>query len=159
MLNFNNKKKSENDFGYISLPATDFNSLLADGKIVKTEIGGFNNGNSINLVAGGKDTNINLNEAGGQQVAWLTRTSLSFYKDTNNKIHVNFYDSVNQYAFSAPTEDIILIDDEASGKASLQLHSTTDGSTHRYWLGKMRIINDKNAYKNSLQKPLLLTNG
>ncbi len=122
MLNFNNKK-SENNFGYISLPATNFNSLLADGKIVKTELGGFNNGNSINLVAGGKDTSINLNEAGGQQVAWLTRTSLSFYKDTNNKIHVNFYDSVNQYAFSAPTGDIILTDDEASGKASLQLRN------------------------------------
>lgn len=158
MLNFNTKT-NKNNFGYISLPATDFNTLLTDGKIVKTELGGFNNNNSINLVAGGKDTNISLNEAGGQRVAWLTRTSLSFYKDTNNKIHVNFYDSVNQYAFSSPTDDIILTDDEASGKASLQLYSKTNGEGRRYWLGKLRIINDKNVYKKFSTKTINVDQG
>lgn len=150
MLNFNN---SAPKFGTISLPKTNFHTLLANGKVARTEIGGFNTWNNVYLKAGGKDTRINANE-GVDGVANLTKTALTFYEDSEGKIRINYVDT----SLEKPASDsnlygeIVLTDDEANGVSSLQLHSTQDGASRRYWLGKLRITNGERTFKDFSNK-------
>lgn len=150
MLNFNN---SAPKFGTISLPKTNFHTLLANGKVARTEIGGFNTWNNVYLKAGGKDTRINANE-GVDGVANLSKTALTFYEDSEGKIRINYVDT----SLEKPASDskrygeIVLTDDEANGVSSLQLHSTQDGASRRYWLGKLRITNGERTFKDFSNK-------
>lgn len=152
MLNFNNVKKNDN-WGTISLPKTNFHTLLANGKVARTEIGGFNTWNNVYLKAGGKDTRINGNES-VDGVANLTKTSLTFYEDSEGKIHVVYVDTSLEKPASDSSRygEIVLTDNEANGVSSLQLHSTQDGAPRRYWLGKLRITNGERAFKDFSNK-------
>lgn len=146
MLNFNNTNPK---FGTISLPKTNFKTLLSDGKIVTTEIGGFNKENNVYLMAGGNDTQIFANSNSDQSVDCLTRTSLTFYKDSKDLVHVYFVDTFNESPCSDSSRygEWTLTEEEANGTASLKLHSTTDGNYRRYWLGKLRFASDERVYK------------
>lgn len=150
MLNFNNAKPK---FGTISLPKTNFHTLLANGKVARTEIGGFDTWNNVYLKAGGKDTRINANE-GVDGVANLTKTSLTFYEDSEGKVHIVYVDTSLEKPASDSNRygEIVLTDDEANGVSSLQLHSTQDGATRRYWLGKLRITNGERTFKDFSNK-------
>lgn len=150
MLNFNN---SAPKFGTISLPKTNFHTLLANGKVARTEIGGFNTWNNVYLKAGGKDTRINANE-GVDGVANLTKTALTFYEDSEGKIRINYVDTSLEKPASDSNRygEIVLTDDEANGVSSLQLHSTQDGAPRRYWLGKLRITNGERTFKDFSNK-------
>lgn len=150
MLNFNN---SAPKFGTISLPKTNFHTLLANGKVARTEIGGFNTWNNVYLKAGGKDTRINANE-GVDGVANLSKTALTFYEDSEGKIRINYVDTSLEKPASDSNRygEIVLTDDEANGVSSLQLHSTQDGASRRYWLGKLRITNGERTFKDFSNK-------
>lgn len=152
MLNFNNVKENDN-WGTISLPKTNFHTLLANGKVARTEIGGFNTWNNVYLKAGGKDTRINGNES-VDGVANLTKTSLTFYEDSEGKIHVVYVDTSLEKPASDSSRygEIVLTDNEANGVSSLQLHSTQEGASRRYWLGKLRITNGERAFKDFSNK-------
>ena len=150
MLNFNNATPK---FGTISFPKTNFHELLANGKVARTEIGGFDTWNNVYLKAGGADTRINGNE-GVEGVANLTKTALTFYEDSEGKVRINYVDT----SLAKPASDsnrygeIVLTDDEANGTSSIQLHSTQNGAGRRYWLGKLRITNGERTFKDFSNK-------
>ena len=150
MLNFNN---AEPKFGTISFPKTNFHELLAGGKVARTEIGGFDTWNNMFLKAGGADTRINGNE-GIDGVANLTKTSLTFYEDSEGKVRINYVDTSLEKPASDSNRygEIVLTDDEANGTSSIQLHSTQNGATRRYWLGKLRVTNGERTYKDFSSK-------
>ncbi len=139
--------------GSITLPKTNFHELLAGGKVARTETGGYNAWCNIYLKAGGKDVQIADNQK-DQSLACLTRTSLTFYEDSEGKVHVRFLDTLLEKPASDSTRygEIVLTDDEANGTASIQLHSTRDGQTRRYWLGKLRITNGERTFKDFSNK-------
>ncbi len=145
MLNFNNATPK---FGTISFPKTNFHELLANGKVARTEIGGFDTWNNVYLKAGGADTRINGNE-GVEGVANLTKTSLTFYEDSEGKVRINYVDTSLEKPVSDSSRygEIVLTDDEANGTSSIQLHSTQNGAGRRYWLGKLRITNGERTFK------------
>lgn len=145
MLNFNNATPK---FGTISFPKTNFHELLANGKVARTEIGGFDTWNNVFLKAGGADTRINGNE-GVEGVANLTKTSLTFYEDSEGKVRINYVDTSLEKPASDSNRygEIVLTDDEANGTSSIQLHSTQNGAGRRYWLGKLRITNGERTFK------------
>lgn len=146
MLNFGNT-------GTISLPKTNFHTLLANGKVATTEIGGYNSWNNVYLKAGEKDTKINGNES-TQVIANLTKTALTFYEDSEGKVHVVYVDTSLEKPASDSSRygEIVLTDDEANGTSSLQLHSTQKGVTRHYWLGKLRITNGERTFKDFSNK-------
>lgn len=139
--------------GSITLPKTNFHELLAGGKIARTETGGYNAWCNIWLKAGGKDVQIANNQS-DQSLACLTRTSLTFYEDSEGKVHVVYVDTSLEKPISDSSRygEIILTDDEANGTSSIQLHSTQDGQTRRYWLGKLRITNGERTFKDFSNK-------
>lgn len=139
--------------GSITLPKTNFHELLAGGKVARTETGGYNAWCNIYLKAGGKDVQIANNQK-DQSLACLTRTSLTFYEDSEGKVHVRFLDTLLEKPASDSSRygEIVLTDDEANGTASIQLHSTQDGQTRRYWLGKLRITNGERTFKDFSNK-------
>lgn len=153
MLNFNNVKKNDN-WGTISLPKTNFHELLANGKVARTEIGCFEKSSNVFLKAGGADTRVSGNEGIDDGLANLTKTSLTFYEDSEGKVHINYVDT----SLEKPASDsirygeIVLTDDEANGISSLQLHSTQDGAGRRSWLGKLRITNGERTFKDFSNK-------
>lgn len=135
--------------GTITLPKTDFSSLLDGGKIARIEIGGYNTWNNINLFAGGKTTQIHNNQ-GDQSIACLTRISLTFYKDLDNNVHLHYIDTLNEKPCSDASKygEIILTAEEANGTSSLVLSTTQAGNnSRRYWLGKLRFTNGERVYK------------
>ena len=145
MLNFNNATPK---FGTISFPKTNFHELLANGKVARTEIGGFDTWNNVYLKAGGADTRINGNED-VEGVANLTKTSLTFYEDSEGKVRINYVDTSLEKPVSDSSRygEVVLTDDEANGTSSIQLHSTQNGAGRRYWLGKLRITNGERTFK------------
>lgn len=145
MLEFNNTQPK---FGTISLPKTNFHELLAGGKIARTEIGGFNTWNNVYLKAGEADTRISGNES-VDGVANLTKTSLTFYEDSEGKVRINYVDTSLEKPASDSNRygEIVLTDDEANGTSSIQLHSTQNGAGRGYWLGKLRITNGERTFK------------
>lgn len=145
MLNFNNAQPK---FGTISFPKTNFHELLANGKVARTEIGGFETWNNVYLKAGGADTRINGNES-VEGVANLTKTSLTFYEDSEGKVRINYVDTSLEKPASDSNHygEIVLTDDEANGTSSIQLDSTQNGASRRYWLGKLRITNGERTFK------------
>lgn len=159
MVNFNNSETKNKDEtttvirGTISLPKTNFHTLLANGKVATTEIGGYNSQNNVYLKAGGKDTRINGNE-GDQVIANLAKTALTFYEDSEGKVHVVYVDTSLEKPASDSSRygEIVLTDDEANGTSSLQLHSTQNGANRRYWLGKLRITNGERTFKDFSNK-------
>ncbi len=159
MLNFNNSEKINADKtktvirGTISFPKTNFHELLANGKVARTEIGGFDTWNNVYLKAGGADTRINGNE-GVDGVANLTKTSLTFYEDSEGRVHINYVDTSLEKPASDSSRygEIVLTDDEANGTSSIQLHSTQNGAGRRYWLGKLRITNGERTFKDFSNK-------
>lgn len=150
MLNFNNATPK---FGTISFPKTNFHELLANGKVARTEIGGFDTWNNVYLKAGGADTGINGNE-NVEGVANLTKTSLTFYEDSEGKVRINYVDTSLEKPASDSNRygEIVLTDDEANGTSSIQLHSTQNGAGRRYWLGKLRITNGERTFKDFSNK-------
>lgn len=150
MLNFNNATPK---FGTISFPKTNFHELLANGKVARTEIGGFDTWNNVYLKAGGADTRINGNE-NVEGVANLTKTSLTFYEDSEGKVRINYVDTSLEKPASDSNRygEIVLTDDEANGTSSIQLHSTQNGAGRRYWLGKLRITNGERTFKDFSNK-------
>lgn len=160
MLNFNNSEPKDKDGviiavirGTISFPKTNFHELLANGKVARTEIGGFDTWNNVFLKAGGTDTRINGNE-GVEGVANLTKTSLTFYEDSEGKVRINYVDTSLEKPASDSNRygEIVLTDDEANGTSSIQLHSTQNGAGRRYWLGKLRITNGERTFKDFSSK-------
>lgn len=150
MIKYNDDKATD---GSITLPKTNFHELLAGGKVARTETGGYNVWCNIYLKAGGKDVQIASNQK-DQSLACLTRTSLTFYEDSEGKVHVRFLDTMLEKPASDSTRygEIVLTDEEANGTASIQLHSTQDGKTRRYWLGKLRITNGERTFKDFSNK-------
>lgn len=150
MLEFNNEQPK---FGTISLPKTNFHELLANGKVARTEIGGFNTWNNVCLKAGGADTRISGNES-VEGVANLTKTSLTFYEDSEGKVHINYVDTSLEKPASDSNRygEIVLTDGEANGTSSIQLHSTQNGAGRGYWLGKLRITNGERTFKDFSSK-------
>lgn len=159
MVNFNNSETKNKDEtttvirGTISLPKTNFHTLLANGKVATTEIGGYNSWNNVYLKAGEKDTRINGNE-GDQVIANLAKTALTFYEDSEGKVHVVYVDTSLEKPASDSSRygEIVLTDEEANGTSSLQLHSTQNGANRRYWLGKLRITNGERTFKDFSNK-------
>lgn len=139
--------------GSITLPKTNFHELLAGGKVARTETGGYNVWCNVYLKAGGEDKII-VDNRNDQSLACLTRTSLTFYEDSEGKVHVRFLDTMLEKPASDSSRygEIILTDDEANGTTSIQLHSTQDGQTRRYWLGKLRITDGERTFKDFSNK-------
>lgn len=139
--------------GSITLPKTNFHELLAGGKVARTETGGYNVWCNVYLKAGGEDKII-VDNRNDQSLACLTRTSLTFYEDSEGKVHVRFLDTMLEKPASDSSHygEIILTDDEANGTTSIQLHSTQDGQTRRYWLGKLRITDGERTFKDFSNK-------
>lgn len=150
MIKYNDDNVAD---GSITLPKTNFHELLTNGKVARTEIGGYNSHNSICLKAGGEDKMIVDNKT-DQSLACLTRTSLTFYEDLEGKVHVRFLDTLLEKPASDSTRygEIILTDDEANGTSSIQLYSKQSGRTRRYWLGKLRITNGERIFKDFSNK-------
>ena len=135
--------------GTITLPKTDFSNLLDGGKIARIEIGGYNTWNNINLFAGGKTTQIHNNQ-NNQSIACLTRISLTFYKDSDNNVHLHYIDTLIEKPCSDASKygEIKLTPEEANGTSSLVLSTAQDGNnSRRYWLGKLRLTNGERVYK------------
>lgn len=139
--------------GSITLPKTNFHELLAGGKVARTETGGYNVWCNVYLKAGGEDKII-VDNRNDQSLACLTRTSLTFYEDSEGKVHVRFLDTMLEKPASDSSRygEIILTDDEANGTTSIQLHSTQDGQARRYWLGKLRITDGERTFKDFSNK-------
>lgn len=150
MIKYNDDKVTD---GSITLPKTNFHELLANGKVARTEIGGYNSQNCICLKAGGEDKMI-VNNKTDQSLACLTRTSLTFYEDLEGKVHVRFLDTMLEKPASDSSRygEIVLTDEEANGTSSIQLYSTQSGRTRRYWLGKLRITNGERTFKDFSNK-------
>ena len=150
MVNFNNATPK---FGTISFPKTNFHELLANGKVARTEIGGYNTQNNMYIKAGGTDTMVNKND-NTQVISNLAKTSLTFYEDSEGKVHINYVDTSLEKPVSDSTRygEIVLTDDEANGISSIQLHSTENGASRRYWLGKLRITNGERTFKDFSNK-------
>lgn len=150
MIKYNDDEATD---GSITLPKTNFHTLLANGKVARTEIGGYNSQNYIHIKAGGKDIPITVNGS-DQSVACLTRTSLTFYEDSEGKVHVRFLDTLLEKPASDSSRygEIVLTDEEANGTSSIQFYSTKDGRTRRYWLGKLRITNGERTFKDFSKK-------
>lgn len=150
MVHFNNNKTN---LGTISFPKTNFHELLANGKVARTEIGGYNTQNNMYIKAGGTDTMVNKND-NIQVISNLAKTSLTFYEDSEGKVHINYVDTSLEKPVSDSTRygEIVLTDDEANGTSSIQLHSAQDGANRRYWLGKLRITNGERTFKDFSNK-------
>lgn len=150
MIKYNDDNVTD---GSITLPKTNFHELLTNGKVARTEIGGYNSQNYICLKAGGEDKMI-VNNKTDQSLACLTRTSLTFYEDLKGKVHVRFLDTMLEKPASDSSRygEIVLTDEEANGTSSIQLYSTQSGRTRRYWLGKLRITNGERTFKDFSNK-------
>lgn len=150
MIKYNDNKAKD---GSITLPKTNFHELLAGGKVARTETGGYNVWCNVYLKAGGEDKII-VDNRSDQSLACLTRTSLTFYEDSEGKVHVRFLDTMLEKPASDSSRygEIILTDDEANGTTSIQLHSTQDGQARRYWLGKLRITDGERTFKDFSNK-------
>lgn len=150
MIKYNDDNVTD---GSITLPKTNFHELLTNGKVARTEIGGYNSQNYICLKAGGEDKMI-VNNKTDQSLACLTRTSLTFYEDLEGKVHVRFLDTMLEKPASDSSRygEIVLTDEEANGTSSIQLYSTQSGKTRRYWLGKLRITNGERTFKDFSNK-------
>ena len=136
--------------GTISLPKTNFHTLLDGDKIIRTDIGGFNQGNRICLNRGKDQLLLSANGKAEQSLSCLTKISLTIYEDSDNKVHLHFIDKTLDKPCSDPTRygEIILTDDEANGVSSLTLSTAENkGSTRLYWLGKLRLTNGEKVYK------------
>lgn len=159
MVNFNNSETKNKDEtttvirGTISLPKTNFHELLANGKVARTEIGGYNTQNNMYIKAGGTDTMVNKND-NTQAISNLAKTSLTFYEDSEGKVRINYVDTSLEKPVSDSTRygEIVLTDDEANGTSSIQLHSRQNGANRRYWLGKLRITNGERTFKDFSNK-------
>mgnify|MGYP004457852269 CR=1 FL=1 len=151
MLTFD--KNTIDNRSAISLPKTNFHELLAGGKIARTEIGGYNTQNNMYIKAGGADTMVNKND-NTQAISNLAKTSLTFYEDSEGKVRINYVDTSLEKPSSDSSRygEIVLTDDEANGTSSIQLHSTQDGASRRYWLGKLRITNGERTFKDFSNK-------
>ncbi len=134
--------------GSITLPKTNFHELLKGGKIARTEIGGYNNDTNINLVAGGKTTQIHNNRK-DQSIACLTRISLTFYEDLDSNVHLHYIDTLNEAPCSDASKygEIILTAEEANGTSALKISTSQTGVTRHYWLGKLRFTTGERVYK------------
>lgn len=150
MVNFNNKTPN---FGTISFPKTNFHELLANGKVARTEIGGYNTQNNMYIKAGGTDTMVSKND-NNQAISNLAKTSLTFYEDSEHKVHINYVDTSLEKPVSDSTRygEIVLTENEAKGASSIQLHSTENGANRLYWLGKLRITNGERTFKDFSNK-------
>ena len=138
-----------NNYGSVTLPKTNFHELLKGGKIARTEIGGYNTSNIVYMETGGSKIKITANAGSEQSAACLTRTSLTFYEDSNGKVHMNFVDTLieNTCSGSATFGEIELTENEASGASSLKITSIQKGATRVYWLGKLRLTDGESVYK------------
>lgn len=138
-------------FGSITLPKTNFHELLKGGKIARTEIGGYNTSNVINMEAGGDKTIINANggNATEQCAAALTKTSLTFYEDSKGTVRMNYVDTLieNPCSGGAKYGEIKLTESEANGTTGLKITSSQKGETRVYWLGKLRLTDGESVYK------------
>lgn len=140
----------DNLTGTISLPKTNFRTLLDGGKIIRTDIGGFNQGNRIYLNRGTEQLLLSANGASEQSLSCLTKISVTIYKDSDNNVHFHFIDKTLEKPCSDSTRygEIILTDDEADGVSSLVFSTAINkGSTRLYWLGKLRFTNGERVYK------------
>lgn len=140
----------DNLAGTISLPKTNFRVLLDGGKIIRTDIGGFNQGNRIYLNRGEEQLLLSANGNAEQSLSCLTKISLTLYKDSDNKVHLHLIDKTLDKPCSDPTRygEIVLTDDEANGVSSLVLSTAVNkGKTRLYWLGKLRFTNGERVYK------------
>lgn len=152
--------ETETDKGTITFPKTDFSSLLDGGKIARSEIGGYNTYNDIYLTSNGVETKINANGS-DQTIAGLTKTLLTFYKDSSGKVHVNFIDTIatNPCSGNSIFGELTLTDAEANGTSSLMLSTTQAGNdSRRYWLGKLRFTNCERVYKDFSSKTGITVN-
>lgn len=140
----------DNLTGTISLPKTNFHTLLDGGKIIRTDIGGFNQGNRICLNRGKDQLLLSANGKTEQSLSCLTKISLTIYEDSYNKVRLHFIDKTLDKPCSDPTRygEIVLTDDEANGVSSLILSTAENkGSTRLYWLGKLCLTNGERVYK------------
>lgn len=138
--------------GSVTAPGIDFKTLLKQYGKIYMSVGIFNGGSSVYFNNGTADTkitytieydddksNIHIHEQG---IPSLTRTLLTFFADSDGKVHMTFDDVIveNPYSRTDPNGgqigygDIILSDAQANGTSGLVFKHGKEGSSRFCWL-------------------------
>ncbi len=126
-----------NGTGSITAPNIDFKSLLKQYGKIYMSVGNYNGWNSLYFNNGTEDKKISSNGS-DQGIKFLTRTSLTFFMDGDEKVHMTYDDSLiaNPWSSLDSYGDIILSDAQANGTSGLVFKHGTIGATRFCWLGR-----------------------
>lgn len=150
--------------GWTELPKMNFSTLIPQGKKLFMYFGTFLNNNSLLVNCGGQNKNLIRTTNSEMGYNYLTKTLVSFYKDSYNKVHMSC-DDLSVDKFQAADEymirawDVILTDGQANGSESLKLTTAQDGSNRNYWIGKPFIYQDNDIVLDVVNGGVSAVNG
>lgn len=138
---------------YIDLPKINFLERIPVGKKLFMKLGAGAGDNILNFVSSSNETKRivrNTKSEDGNQ--FLTKVLVSFYKGTDNKVHMTC-DDTSVDLFNTDGEQRIwettLTDAQANGTESLKLVHGQGGSRY-YWIGKPFIHTDDDVALNTI---------
>ncbi len=130
--------------GSVTAPGIDFKTLLKQYGKIYMSVGIFNGGSSVYFNNGTVDTKITYTKSadpetgdpGEQGISSLTRTLLTFFADSDGKVHMTFDDVVAENPYSSEDRygDIILSDAQANGTSGLVFKHGMQGASRFCWL-------------------------
>lgn len=130
--------------GSVTAPGIDFKTLLKQYGKIYMSVGIFNGGSWVYFNNGTADTQItytksadpNTGDPGEQGISSLTRTLLTFFADSDGKVHMTFDDVVAENPYSSEDRygDIILSDAQANGTSGLVFKHGKEGTSRFCWL-------------------------
>lgn len=134
--------------GSVTAPGIDFKTLLKQYGKIYMSVGIYNGGSSVYFNNGTVDTKITYTIESNdlkiheQGISSLTRTLLTFFMDSDGKVHMTFDDVVveNPYSRTDPIGgqigygDIVLSDTQANGTSGLVFKHGNAGTSRFCWL-------------------------
>lgn len=135
--------------GSVTAPGIDFKTLLKQYGKIYMSVGIYNGGSSVYFNNGTVDTIITYTKAADpktgdlseQGISSLTRTLLTFFADSDGKVHMTFDDVVAENPYSRKDGygnlaygDIILSDAQANGTSGLIFKQGVQGQSRFCWL-------------------------
>ncbi len=135
----------------VNIPKINFNSVLDTVPVIYMPMGGKNGANYLHVTTA-NSTRTKLPENGSDDVKHLTKTMLSFTKDSSGNVHMHFMDTelVNPMNYDGRTNrsgDVTLSEAQANGTEGI-LFDAKDryDSTRYYWLGRPYYLNGEGKY-------------
>lgn len=138
---------------YIDLPKINFLEKIPFGKKLFMKLGTNNGDNILNITTSANETKRIIRTTGSETGhELLTKVLVSFYKGTDNKIHMTCNDTTVDLFIADGEQRIwetVLTDTQANGTESLRFVHGQNGPRY-YWIGKPFVYNDDNVALNTI---------